>query len=213
MESNTQNKTQLARRLGLFAATMTGLGVIIGSGIYVIIGIAARQAGNAVWLSFVFAAFGAGLTAISYARLSRLNPRNAPEYQFVSMAFGSTPAFFAGWLILMAEIISSTAVALGFAGYLNVLLGVPETPAAIGLIVLSSLILYIGISQSAVVAIVLTLVEVLGLLIVIGIGTPHYRPGQLPGNADGYFRGIRWLFPGVFSPIWGSKGWSIFLKK
>ncbi|MBI2854948.1 MAG: amino acid transporter, partial [Chloroflexi bacterium] len=52
-ESIDRNGEQkLTRRLGLVAATLTGLGVIIGSGIYVIVGVAAGQAGNAVWLSF-----------------------------------------------------------------------------------------------------------------------------------------------------------------
>jgi len=180
VSNKSPNNKRLARRLGLLAATMTGLGVIIGSGIYVIIGVAAGQAGNAVWLSFVFAAAGASLTAFSYARLSKIRSQNAPEYQFVSMAFGNSPAFFASWLILLAQIISSAAVALGFAGYLNALTGFPELPAAIGLIVLSSLILYIGISQSATVAIILTVIEVLGLFIIIGIGVPHF------GNVD-YF--------------------------
>ena len=196
MENISQNK-RLARHLGLTAATMTGLGVIIGSGIYVIIGVAAGQAGNAVWLSFILAAVGASLTALSYARLSKLRARNAPEYQFVSMAFGKSPAFFAGWLILLAQIISSAAVALGFAGYLNALVGFPEVPAAIGLIILSSLILYIGISQSAMVAIILTAVEVLGLFIIIGIGLP--RLGQvnyfeMPLGISGVFTAASLVF-------------------
>jgi basic amino acid/polyamine antiporter, APA family len=196
--SNTSsNNKKLARRLGLVAATMTGLGVIIGSGIYVIIGVAADKAGNAVWLSFVFAAIGASLTASSYARLSRIRSRNAPEYQFVSMAFGDRPAFFASWLILLAQIISSAAVALGFAGYLNALSGFPELPAAIGLIVLSSLILYIGISQSATVAIILTAVEVLGLFIIIGIGLPSFGKVnyfEMPLGISGVFTAASLVF-------------------
>lgn len=173
MQNTGNNNKGLARRLGLVAATMTGLGVIIGSGIYVIIGVAARQAGNAIWLSFLFAALGASLTALSYARLGRLRPKNAPEYQFVNMAFGERPAFLAGWLILLAQIVSASAVALGFAGYLHALLNVPELPAAIALILLSCLILYVGISQSAAIAIILTMTEILGLLIIVAIGLPH----------------------------------------
>ena len=109
MSNISPHNKRLARRLGLVAATMTGLGVIIGSGIYVIIGVAAGQAGNAVWLSFVFAAAGASLTAFSYARLSKIRSRNAPEYQFVNMAFGNQLAFLAGWLILIAQIVSASA--------------------------------------------------------------------------------------------------------
>jgi basic amino acid/polyamine antiporter, APA family len=193
----SRNNQQLARRLGLLAATMTGLGVIIGAGIYVIIGVAAGQAGNAVWLSFILAAVGASLTALSYARLSKLRSQNAPEYQFVSMAFGNRPAFFAGWLILLAQIISSAAVALGFAGYLNALSGFPELPAAIGLIVLSSLILYIGISQSTIIAIILTAIEIVGLTIIIGIGLPHIGEVnylEMPLGISGVFTAASLVF-------------------
>ena len=167
------NNTRLARRLGLFAATMTGLGVIIGSGIYVIIGVAAGQAGNAVWLSFLLAAIVVSFTALSYARLGKLRPKNAPEYQFVNAAFGRRLAFLAGWLILLAQVVSAAAVALGFAGYLNSLLGVPPLLSAIGLIIICSLVVYIGIGQSAVIATILTFVEIIGLLIIIVIGIPY----------------------------------------
>jgi basic amino acid/polyamine antiporter, APA family len=171
---DTSKEVGLARRLGLTAATLTGLGVIIGSGIYVIIGAAAGKAGNAVWLSFLLAAIGASFTALSYARLGHLRPKNAPEYQFVNMAFGSRLAFLAGWLILLAQIVSSAAVALGFAGYLHSLLNIPVLFSAIGLIILCSLVVFIGIGQSALLAGVLTCVEIVGLLIIIGIGLPKF---------------------------------------
>lgn len=172
-KNRASDRPKLARRLGVAAATMAGLGVIIGSGIYVIIGVAAGQAGNLVWLSFLVAAFVASLTALSYVRLGKIHPKNAPEYQFVSAAFGSFPAFLAGWLILVAQVVSAAAVALGFAGYLNALANVPELPAALGLILACSLIIYAGIGQSAMIAGALTAVEVLGLLLIVGIGFPH----------------------------------------
>ncbi|MFH1381271.1 MAG: APC family permease [Chloroflexota bacterium] len=163
----------LARRLGLTATTLTGVGVILGAGIYVLVGVAAGEAGNAVWLSFVLAAIGAAFTGFSYARLSKLRPKDAPEFQYVGMAFGPLPAFLAGWLILWAVTISAAAVALGFAGYLQHWFGVPYLSAAICLILFSSLVVFLGIGQSAVLAGVLTIVEAAGLLIIIGIGLPH----------------------------------------
>jgi len=171
---NNSREVGLARRLGLAVATLTGLGVIIGSGIYVIIGVAAGQAGNAVWLSFLVAAVGASFTAASYARLGRLKSKNAPEYQFVNAAFGSQLAFLAGWLILLAQIVSSAAVALGFAGYLNSLLDIPILPAAAGLIIFCSIVVFIGIGQSALMAGFLTIIEIVGLLIIIFIGLPKF---------------------------------------
>ncbi len=197
MNDSANDKHRLARRLGLIAATMTGLGVIIGSGIYVILGVAAGPAGNAVWLSFILAAFGAGLTAFSYARLARLRPGNAPEYQFVGGAFGKFPGFLAGWLILVAQVVSATAVALGFAGYFHALTGIPELPTAVGLIVLCSFIIYIGISQSAGLASLLTVVEIVGLLIIIVIGLPRFGSVdyfEMPSGIAGVFTAASLVF-------------------
>jgi len=165
---------QLKRRLGLWVTTLTGVGVILGSGIYVLVGVAAGEAGNAVWLSFMIAAAVAGLTGLSYARLSKLRAKDAPEFQFVGMAFKPSLAFLAGWLILWAVVISASAVALGFAGYLSHLLGTPVIPAAIGLVLVSSIVVFLGIGESALLAGILTFVEVAGLVFIVVIGVPHF---------------------------------------
>jgi len=165
---------QLKRRLGLWVTTLTGIGVILGSGIYVLVGVAAGEAGNAVWLSFLIAAAVAGLTGLSYARLSKLKPKDAPEFQFVGMAFKPSLAFLAGWMILWAVVISASAVALGFAGYLSYLLGTPVIPVAIGLVLASSIVVFLGIGESALLAGILTFIEVAGLVFIVAIGVPHF---------------------------------------
>jgi APA family basic amino acid/polyamine antiporter len=175
MTEPTQSaEPQLKRRLGLWVTTLTGVGVILGSGIYVLVGVAAGRAGNAVWLSFLIAAAVAGLTGLSYARLSKLRPKNAPEFQFVGMAFRPSLAFLAGWLILWAVVISASAVALGFAGYLSYLLGTPVVPAAIGLVLVSSIVVFMGIGESALLAGILTFIEVAGLVFIVAVGVPHF---------------------------------------
>ena len=143
MEETPQAEPQLTRRLGLLATTLIGIGVILGAGIYVLVGVAAKQAGNAVWLSLLMAAVVAGFTGLSYARLGKLRPKNAPEFQYLNMAFGRAPAFLAGWLVLWSTIISAAVVALGFAGYLDHLFGVPDLLGAIGLILLSTTIVFL----------------------------------------------------------------------
>lgn len=170
---NSGEEGTLVRRLGLAQATISGLGVIVGAGIYVLIGLAAQQAGNAVWLSFVIAAFGASLTGVSYARLVKLRPKNAPEMQYVTLAFGRTSGFLAGWFMLGATIVSAAAVALGFAGYMTHLLGIPSLPAALGLIAVSSFIAFWGIGQSVLITAVLIVPTLIGLLVIAGIGIPY----------------------------------------
>ena len=80
----------LQRRLGLWSASLTGIGVILGAGIYALVGPAAGQAGGAIWLSFLVAALIAGLTGYSYARFVTIVPKNSPEFQYASVAFGPT---------------------------------------------------------------------------------------------------------------------------
>jgi basic amino acid/polyamine antiporter, APA family len=178
MHTEGKNETGLSRRLGLLASTLAGIGVILGAGIYVLVGVAAGRGGNAIWASFAIAALVAALTGLSYARLGRLKPKNAPEFQFLGMAFGRIPAFLAGWLILWATVISSAAVALGFGGYLEHIAGIPPLIGTIGLIILCTLVVFLGVGQSTALAGVLTIVEVAGVAIIIAIGIPSI------GNVD-----------------------------
>lgn len=182
---NTTEESGLKRRLGLLPATLVGVGVILGAGIYVLVGVAANQAGNIVWLSFIIAAAVAGFTALSYARLGKLKPKNAPEFQFLNMAFGRTSGFLAGWLVLWATVISSSAVALGFGGYLEHLFGFPHYLSAIALVVVCSVIVFLGVGESVLLAIILTLVEAAGLVIVIAIGIPSFGNVNLLEMASG----------------------------
>lgn len=81
-----QRPPQLNRSISLFQAIMYGIGLILGAGIYVIIGDVAGIAGNAMWISFIIAAFIALLTGFSYAELSSIFPNSAAEYIFAKSA-------------------------------------------------------------------------------------------------------------------------------
>src|SRR5215510_8680752 len=98
-----RNTSTLRRALGVWHVAIAGIGVILGAGVYAIIGPATAEAGNAVWLAFLLAGLAAGLTAFSYARLGSMRPRNSPEFQYTEMAFGPRAGFVAGWLMLAAD--------------------------------------------------------------------------------------------------------------
>jgi amino acid transporter len=164
----------LRRSLGLWQVTLSGVGVILGAGVYALIGPAAAQAGNALWLAFLLAGLTAGLTAYAYARLARLAPKNSPEFQYTALAFGPRVGFVAGALMLVADVLAAAAVTIGFGGYLAHLAGTPTTANALGLIVVLGAILWAGVEQSVAVAIVLTGLEALGLAFVIVIGVPSW---------------------------------------
>ncbi|NOZ58217.1 MAG: amino acid permease [Euryarchaeota archaeon] len=162
----------LRREVGLPEAVVYGAGIIIGAGIYSLIGEAAATAGNALWLAFLLAALISAFTALSYAELGSMFPRSGAEYFYVKHAFDSDAlAFITGWLIILVEVIAGATVALGFGGYLESLTGVDRVAAALLLLALLGAVNYAGIKQSVRLNMLLTLVSVLGLLMVVAGGS------------------------------------------
>ncbi|MCP8319137.1 MAG: amino acid permease [Candidatus Methylarchaceae archaeon HK01B] len=161
----------MKREVGLFEVTMWGVGIILGAGIYVLVGEAAGIAGNSVWLSFILGAAIASLTGLSYAELSSMFPREAAEYVYVKIACRSEIlAFTIGWLIILTGTMSVSTVALGFAGYFQGLLSLPIIPIAMVLIALLSYINFSGIKESTRMNVIFTFLEVFGLILIILIG-------------------------------------------
>ena len=168
-----ERRVHLTRNLGLFEVTLSGIGIILGAGIYALLGEAAGLAGNAVWISFALSALIAVLTGLSYAELASMFPKASAEYEYTSQAFGRFPAFIIGWMIIFSGVIGAATVALGFAGYFGVLSGLPLVPSALLLIALLSAVVFVGIKQSARVAIIFTAIEALGLVFIIILGIPY----------------------------------------
>lgn len=161
----------LTRTVGLLGAVTYGIGIILGAGIYVLIGPAAGLAGNSVWASFIIGALISSLTGLSYAELSTMFPKAAAEYIYVKRAFKSELlAFLTGWLIIFTGIVSMSTVALGFAGYFKAIFSLPIVFIASILIVLLSLLNFMGIEKSSKVNILFTSIEIAGLLLVIILG-------------------------------------------
>ncbi|UCE25636.1 MAG: amino acid permease [Candidatus Zixiibacteriota bacterium] len=117
--NNHIDSTQVtfARDLGLFDATMLGVGAMIGAGIFVLTGIAAGEAGPASLLSFALNALVTLLTAFAYAELASAMPRAGGGYSFVRMAFPGAAGFVSGWILWFAYTVACSLYALGFAGY------------------------------------------------------------------------------------------------
>ena len=163
--------------MGLFQITMYGIGLILGAGIYVLIGEAAGLAGDAVWISFVLAAIVAVIAGLSYAELSSVFPKAAAEYTFIKNSFKSNfLGFIIGWLTAITSIITASVVALGFGGYLADFIDLPIVISAILLLGALSIINFFGIRESSWTNIVLTLVEAAGLVIIIYIGFTFAAP-------------------------------------
>jgi len=187
----------LRRSLSLWQVSLSGIGVILGAGVYALVGPAAGLAGNALWLAFLLAGVTAGLTAYSYARLGAMQPKNSPEFQYTALAFGPRIGFVAGFLMLAADLLAAATVALGFGGYLAHLAGAPVMLNALVLLALVAAVIYVGIGESVALAIVLTLVEAAGLSFVIFVGVPFWPEAdylEMPRGIGGVWSAASLIF-------------------
>ena len=161
----------LKRSLSLLQATLYGLGVTIGAGIYVLIGAAAARAGMYAPIAFVLAAILMALTAASFAELAGRMPVAAGEAAYVRDAFQSDKlALFVGLLVVAVAVVSAAAISVGSAGYIGVFIAWPETILIAVVVLAMGAIAGWGIKESVIFAGVMTVIEVGGLLLLILAG-------------------------------------------
>lgn len=190
-------KVKLKRELGLLEITLSGIGIILGAGIYALIGKAAELAGNSVWISFAIASFIAIFTGLSYAELSSMFPKASAEHEYVRNAFGKKLAFVIGYLIILSGVIGAATVALGFGGYFNAFFKLPVILSAIILILALSFLMFYGIKETTRFVIIATLIETAGLIIVIFIGLPYFGKVdyfEMPYGWNGVFQASALVF-------------------
>jgi len=162
--------TELKRSLSLTLITLYGLGTILGAGIYVLIGKVAGLAGMYAPVSFVVAAGIAALTGLSYAELSARYPKSAGEAVYVQEGLHVRAlSVLVGVLIVLAGIVSAATIANGFVGYLHVFVAVPAWAVIIALVLGLGALAAWGISESVIAASFVTLIEVGGLLLILGV--------------------------------------------
>ena len=176
----------LRRVLGLLEVTAGGVGIIIGAGIYVLLGPATALAGGTVWISFLVAAGLCGLTGLGYAELSSMFPRAGAEYEYTRQVAPEPVAFVVGWTMIGGLVIASATIALGFARYLQAFVDLPVRVGAWGLLGVVALVSLAGIRRASWLVLALGAVQVGGLLFVIVIGFGHLgRADLLEGNGAG----------------------------
>lgn len=170
----------LRRTLGPFALTFNGLGIILGAGIYSVIGAAAGRAGDALWVAFVASGCVAFFTALSYAELATSYPKASAEFTYLSEAFPRVPslAVVIGTLVAFSGIATTATVSIAFGGYLAEFVPVAPWIAALSLIGVATVIDILGTRQASSVTIVFTLVEMAGLIAVVVIGADAPRFGE-----------------------------------
>jgi APA family basic amino acid/polyamine antiporter len=186
--------SELKRCLSAFDLTLLGIGAIIGTGIFVLTGIAAaNQAGPAVVVSFVVSGLACAFAALAYAELAATVGGCGSAYGYSYVALGEIVAWMIGWILLLEYSVSVAAVANGWSGYFNNALtamgiGLPEAltkaPAAGGIINLpaASIILILmglliaGVKQSAQLNTAMVFVKLLTIIVFVSIAAFNVHP-------------------------------------
>jgi APA family basic amino acid/polyamine antiporter len=164
---------RLRRVLGPLEVTASGVGIIIGAGIYVLLGAATAEAGSAVWLSFGVAAALCALTGLSYAELASMFPSAGAEYEYTRQAFAERWAFLVGWTMAFGLVVAAATISVGFAHYVRYFVDVPIPAAAVALLLFDAVVAVSGMHRSARLTVALSALQVAGLLFVIAIGLGH----------------------------------------
>lgn len=209
----------MRRDLGWFDLIVTGVGMILGTGIFVFTGQVARQmAGPAVAVSFVLAAVVCGCAALCYAELASSLPVAGSAYTFAYATLGELAAWIIGWAMMLELTLSACVVAVGWSGYLQSMLdtvgvhlpqaisggkgSVVNLPAALLIVALVGVLILGGtVSKGATRALVAVKLTV--VLFVIGVGvffvkasnySPFVPPSQPSKAASGMSEPLlQWL--------------------
>lgn len=163
------------RHIGLGALAIFGIGDILGAGIYGLVGKAAGEMGNAVWMAFAASMLAAGLTGLSYASLGARYPKAGGAAYIAHRAFRNQfLAYIVGLGALASGITSMATGSRAFAGYFVALVGsLPMEVVVIGFCLLIAGIVIRGIKESMWMNMICTGIELSGLLVVLAVGLPY----------------------------------------
>jgi basic amino acid/polyamine antiporter, APA family len=173
--TQTATTGTLKREVGVFGATMMGIGSMVGTGVFVSIGIAAGIAGPAVLLAIALAAVVATCNALSSAQLAASMPVSGGTYEYGYAYLTPWLGFTAGWMFLCAKTASAATAALGFAGYLLQMFGLQSlvVPVAVAAVVALTAIVVMGIKRSNRANIVIVSVTLFALVFFVLAGLPQ----------------------------------------
>ena len=207
----------LKKTLGAFELTMLGVGAIIGTGIFVLTGVAAANyAGPALILSFVLSGLACCFAALCYAELSAMLPVSGSAYTFGFVGLGEIWAWIIGWDLVLEYAIAVSAVAIGWSGYIVNLLkavgihlpaafvnapgiegGIVNLPAMMIIWVIAGL-LVLGAKESTKLNNILVIIKIGVVLLFIALGIGHVKPENwhpfMPYGWNGVFGGAAIVF-------------------
>jgi APA family basic amino acid/polyamine antiporter len=191
--ADSGDRPKLRRTLGPVQLVALGVGAIVGTGIYTLIGEAAGIAGPGVMISFLVAGAVCAAVALCYGELASMMPGSGSAYTYSYVAVGELLAWVIGWALILEYSLVCAAVAVGWSGYavgflngLGIHLpaalatgpdggGVVNLPAVAILFAVAGM-LCIGTRESALVNTVLVAVKIIALLIFVALALPSFNP-------------------------------------
>lgn len=207
----------LKKVLGAFELTMLGIGAVIGTGIFVLTGIAAANySGPALMLSFVIAGLACACAALCYAEFAAMVPVAGSAYTYGYASLGEIWAWIIGWDLILEYTVAVAAVSIGWSGYITSLLssiginipaflanppgingGIINLPA-IFIVLLITYVLFRGVKESSAFNNIIVAIKVLVVLIFIILGAlnmnfQNWHP-FLPYGWNGVFKGASMIF-------------------
>lgn len=179
----------MKKKLNLAEVIFISIGIILGAGIYALIGQAAKLAGNAIWVSSIFGGIMSIFTGLSYAYLSLKFPSDSSEYIYAIKAFNKKfLALIISSIMILSGLIGIAVVTISFAQYFYSLYNIPLIIPKILLIILFGFLIVKGIKESSYAIIIGTIIESIGLIIVIILAIPYIGNVnyiELPNNNIG----------------------------
>lgn len=197
----------LKRQVGVFGAVMMGLGSIVGTGVFVSLGLGADVAGSGVLLALVFAGALAACNGLSSAQLAAAHPVSGGTYEYGYRYLHPALGFTAGWMFLAAKSASAATAALGFAGYLIHLqpqwrdgFASLDVILALGAVAGLTIVVLAGLRRSSAVNIAIVSVTLLSLVafVVAGLSALAEHAGDrldlIASNSPGLFEATALMF-------------------
>jgi APA family basic amino acid/polyamine antiporter len=205
---DTEDKEhQLQRSVGVLDLTALGLGAIIGTGIFVVIGEAIGDAGPGIIVSFILAGVTCAFSALAFAELASAIPVAGSAYTYSYATMGELVAWIIGWDLILEYAVSVAAVAVGWGQYFNDLLdslfgiSLPESLAgppgeggkfnlpAVFIVLAVTAVLCIGVRESARANSVMVVIKLLVLALFLALGVTAFNSDNftpfMPEGTDG----------------------------
>ena len=208
--AETQGKASLKKTLGALDLTMLGIGAIIGTGIFVLTGVAAaKYAGPALVLSFIISGIACTFAALVYAEFSSSIPVAGSAYTYSYVSLGEFMAWIIGWDLMLEYLLAASTVSIGWSGYFQMLLNgfgiylpawasgaVGSAPGAIfnlpavAIALLITLLLSLGVKEAARFNNVIVFVKLAVIVLFIIVATWYVKPANWTPFLPFGFKGV-----------------------